>query len=44
MVLKLCAVMANTALAELRYRAGAELTVVSFNSTPHLLPELVTYR
>lgn len=53
MVLKLCAVMANTALAELRYRGAAPppdpaalaaLTVVSFNTTPHLLPALVSYR
>ena len=50
MMLKLCAVLANTALVELRYRdAGAEaeapdLTVVSFNTTPHLSPDLLSYR
>ena len=67
MVLKLCSVLANTALAELRYRGDTTLvpsagvanpsrsgpaelaklealTVVSFNTTPHLLPALVSYR
>ncbi len=51
MVLKLCTVLANTALIELRYRgdelaAGSspELTVISFNSTPHLAPGLISYR
>jgi broad specificity phosphatase PhoE len=45
MVLKMCTVLANTALAELRYRDdAADLTVVSFNTVPHLSPDLVTYR
>ena len=66
MVLKLCSVLANTALAELRYRGDAAelplgspvasrsgpaelakleaLTVVSFNTIPHLPPALVSYR
>ena len=48
-VLKLCTVLANTALVELRYRgdeAGAspELSVISFNCTPHLAQALVSYR
>ncbi len=50
MVLKLCTVLANTALVELRYRAAAaaaeapDVTVVSFNATPHLSPDLLSYR
>lgn len=50
MVLKLCTVLANTALAELRYRPAAEapsaheVSVVSFNTHPHLLPAQITYR
>lgn len=50
MVLRLCTVLANTALVELRYRddasqpGGPEVTVMSFNTTPHLTPELVSYR
>lgn len=41
--LRLSWVMANTALAELFYN-DTELTVSSFNATPHLTESLVTYR
>ncbi|HRI53690.1 MAG TPA: histidine phosphatase family protein, partial [Pseudomonadota bacterium] len=50
MVLKLCTVLANTALVELRYRgderegASADFSVISFNCTPHLATDLVSYR
>lgn len=53
MLLKVCTVLANTALVELRYReaptsaaqhAAPEVTVVSFNTTPHLSPDLMSYR
>jgi len=50
MVLKLCTVLANTALVELRYRGdepggtSPEISVISFNCTPHLGPELLSYR
>ena len=42
-VLKVSWVVANTGLAELRFADG-ELTLVSFNSVPHLPRDLVTYR
>ena len=46
-VLKVCTVLANTSLAELRFRSPelSTLTALGFNATPHLIdPALLTYR
>jgi len=46
-VLKVCTVLANTSLAELRFRVPepSSLTALGFNATPHLTdPALLTYR
>lgn len=44
MMLKLCLSLRNTGISELRCR-GDEVSVISFNASPHLLqPEHLTYR
>jgi len=44
-MLRLAWVIANSSISEFRYRDAGELTLVSFNNTPHIeQPMLLTYR